>query len=904
MRVSDWYGLPAGSPLRFVVLSVLLLSGGIISGCSRPQPATEAAPAVVQETPGRVEAPTAQTTEAPKRIILFIGDGMGVGAITAATYAKGEPLHMLGMPHVGFNTTHEHEFVVADSAASATALATGHKTHFEAVSVKPGTLKSQEEDSANHLETIVQTAHAAGWRTGLVATSRINHATPAAFAAHRSNRNDYEDIAHDMSLSQIDVMLGAGSKFFEKRSDGRDLFAAMGERGYTVARSAEDVQLARKQKARKLVGLMHDSDMPSAQSGERAMSLSQMTTTAIELLDNDNSEGFFLMVEGSQIDWFGHDLDGVGVVAETLDMDEAVGAALAYARTRDDTLVVVTADHETGGMSVLDPEYMSRYLLVLGGQGAAEKSVALASHPDAKSRPSPSPAQHITLGSLNVGESTREGAMGAQFAFGPQELKDRRLTTDFGYLSVASRPHWQQAGAFSASHTAVMVPVFAQGPAAASVASVIDNADLGARLIELVQWHGRADRQPIEAGIVGGVERPQNVIVLIGDGLGLSSLTAALYVRGHLEMLAMPVKGLVATHGTDRVVNDSAATATALATGRRTRSGVVGMAPIDGELRSVETVLERAGARGLRTGLVTTTTLTHATPASFYAHHPDRKAEKAIAEFYMDMPQRISGYGGIDVAIAGGSEIFGEKRLAQLRERGVHVALEWSGEPLATDAPTLHLLAAGGLPAAAQRHGVQASVPSLARMTDAAITSLSARQQGFFLMVEGGQIDWALHGLNRGQELIDEIVDFDEAVAAALEFARKDGNTLVIVTSDHDHTISVLDNHYIFSEGHCGAAKQCGGHYEMAVLPVATSKLHRNEGLNDLKLQGDFGPPGLLLQYSWAVLAANERVRMAGPHAANFVPLFAYGPWAARFGGFHDQPDVGKLLMEWASSAP
>ena len=292
---------------------------------------------------------------------------MGAPVVSAAAYAKGAPLEMMQMPHTSWLRTHEYEFVTTDSAASATALSTGHKTHFEGVSVAPGTGADREGQADSHLSHMVEASRAAGWRSGLVATSRIVHATPAAFAAHRAHRGSYEQIALDMADSGVDVLLGAGTRYFGNRSDKVDLLQGLRDKGYTVATDAAQVAEAAGS-ATKLVGLMHDKDMPSVSAEEpRAMSLAQMTQAAIDVLDCDNERGFFLMVEGSQIDWHEHAMDARGAVMETLDFDEAVGIARRYASERDDTLVIVTADHETGGLSLLDHPTIDPYIEQLGG---------------------------------------------------------------------------------------------------------------------------------------------------------------------------------------------------------------------------------------------------------------------------------------------------------------------------------------------------------------------------------------------------------------------------------------------------------------------------------------------------------------------------------------------------------
>ena len=655
-----------------------------LAACTKPAPER-----VDARDDTRDKAVSAVGPVVPRKIILMIGDGMGNPITTAAAYAKGEPLTMQRMPHIGFIRTHEFEFVTTDSAASATAFATGKKAHYEAVSVTPGTTKAQESDPAHHLQHTVSVARAAGWKTGLVATSRIVHATPAAFAAHREHRQSYEEIALDMAGAGVDVMLGAGSNYFSKRKDGQDLMAPLTAQGYRVARTAEEVR-AQSASPGKLIGLLHDKDMPSMQQGGRAMSLAELTQAALGALDDGPDSRFFLMIEGSQIDWEEHDMDGEGAVAETLDFDRAVAAARAYVAAHPDTLLIVTADHETGGLGLIDDTVVKRYAKPLGGLEASNAATQFARGRE----PGPQVTQVLPMskGPLN-----------------PPELAEQSLAITFGYLSAASRPLWKAADEFLAVHTATMVPLYAEGAQAHAAARLRDNAELGEFIIKSIQQKqpvaeagaaldktligasqavNQPERRPqdvSEANISGvdsaqamiqperrpqavsgansqGVDRaqavikPKNVILFVGDGMGLAAVTASYYARGESAMLSMPVAGLVSTHGLDRLVNDSAATATALSTGRRTRYGAVGTAPgPDGSLVGVETVLEAAEARGLKTGLVTSTQLTHATPAAFYAHEGSRGTTAAIAAAFVDLPTRVKGADGVDVAFAGGA---------------------------------------------------------------------------------------------------------------------------------------------------------------------------------------------------------------------------------------------------------
>lgn len=883
--MSVQHSLNASSRLLLLLMGLTLMSACPASTTPDSPPAQPARPAN-DDTQPKPSALTSSAAIAPRRVILFIGDGMGLPAVTGAAYLKGRPLEMMKLPHVSFMRTHEHEFLTTDSAASATAFATGEKTHFEGVSVKPGTTQAQETDPEHHWTHMVAHAQRLGLRTGLVATSRINHATPAAFAAHRHHRSSYEEIALDMSRSGVDVLLGAGSQYFTSRKDGLNLFDAMREQGYAIATDAETLK-AQANQAKRLVGLLHPKDMPSITEGGRAMSLAQLTAEAIKVLDRDNPNGYFLMVEGSQIDWEEHAMSGEPALRETLDMDEAVGVARAYAAERQDTLIVVTADHETGGLSILDPPSLERFVKVFGSVEAANAAAAT-TYPGAKA-----PVADA-LSTIKLGDAA---------TFGPPEAPEAALVTSFGHLSVASRKAWTKDDSFLATHTNTMVPLFAQGAGAAKITTVEDNADLGRALVALLEQGVKAapsasppDTQPATQALT----KPKNIILMIGDGMGLASVSAAFYAHGSLNMLQTPVKGFVSTHGADRVVNDSAATATALATGHRTRYGAVGMMIKDGKLSSTPTALERAEARGMRTGLVTTTTITHATPAAFYAHVEGRGAEDEIAQFMVNMPSRIKDSDGIDVAMGGGASIFSTAQLDELKARGVVIEQRWSADAIPAGTKLLGLYAPKQLDEATKRLKDAPASPTLAAMTQRALDALAPSEQGFFLMVEGGQIDWRLHDQRRDASLIDEVVDFDDAVGVALAYAKAHPDTLVIITADHDHSLSLLDNHYGFSKGHCQAAKRCGGDYPLTEIPLAKTPSARREGFSATALQGKSGAPALILQYAWIVQEATRRANkhLPGPHAAHFVPLMATGPGAAAFGGVQDQPRIGQLIHE------
>ncbi len=825
----------------------------------------EARQAVVEKAP--VTAPD-ETVDGPSRIILFIGDGMGLSAVSAAGYAAGRELEMMQMPQFGLMTTHGYEFVTTDSAASATAMATGEKTHFQGVSVTPSPEEREGEGTEHHLRTVIEAAGARGWKSGVVATVRMNHATPGPFAAHRHQRHQYEEIALDMSLSGVDVMLGPGSEYFRQRDDERNLFDEMAGRGYEIAGNAEEIREASRSAGR-LAGLLEARDMPWADSGEREIELDELVVHALDVLDRDDPEGFFLMVEGSMIDWAGHAFDGSRVISETLDMDRALGRALEYARNRSDTLVIVTSDHETGAMDVIDPRTAAPFLEKVGDEQAARRATTPDHIEDDHFQELRGPFAHIDL---KTGD------------FGPSQVTDHRLTTSFGYTSVASREFWDGRGRFSGMHTPLLVPIFAEGPGAREAVAVRDNADLGR---QMMGWIDPASPLELERVQEQSVGEPRNIILLVANGLGIASLTAGYYHFGHLSTLDMPQRAAVSTHGLDRLVNDSAAASTALATGYRTGFGVLGMSPgDDGRLQPRASVIEEAARRGRKTGVITTSSLMEAGVAAFYGRSDGGADQGEQAGHLVGFADRLERDYGIDFLVGAESEYLDDVARGNFEDQGYIVHSAWGvGTP---EKPDLFLM--GEEP------------PRLADITSEAITTLQNDEEGFFLLVESSRLGAAKRELNREQELMQALKEFDEAVEAALKFAAHDGETLVLVTTDHDYTLSVIDNHYGFHRGFCGAAAQCGGDFQLHWLDVNSQAIRHGAGFSDASLQGDFRPPKIALQYTWMVEQASGSGKdLVGPPSANFVPLFAAGPGEAAFGGVLDQPEVGQWLIEWAT---
>ncbi len=325
--------------------------------------------------------PLAASAAEIKNVILMIGDGMGpqqVGMLE--TYAQRAPhsiyqgkstaIHRLAEEGViGSSLTYPEDAIVVDSACSATHLATGTMTASEVIGI---------DGQGNHVETILEKAKKLGKATGLVSDTRLTHATPAAFAAHQPHRSVENAIAVDMLEVGPDVMLSGGLRYFipastnekgdtykalekltegsvylkSKRKDERNLLQEAKDKGYNLAFNRGQLEKA---DGNKLLGLFSYSGMMdgvryhnSKDSPERTEpSLKEMTEKALSILSKDK-DGFFLMVEGGQIDWAAHTNDAGTMLNELVKFDEAVNSVYEWAKDRNDTIIIVTADHETG----------------------------------------------------------------------------------------------------------------------------------------------------------------------------------------------------------------------------------------------------------------------------------------------------------------------------------------------------------------------------------------------------------------------------------------------------------------------------------------------------------------------------------------------------------------------------
>ncbi len=290
----------------------------------------------------------------PKYVFMFIGDGMSSPQTNSAQVYNGrnesglvelEELTFTQFPVVGLQYTQDSTSFCPDSASTATSLSSGFKTHSGVIGmgvdrVTPGT-------------TIAEMLHDKGWKIGIVSTVTINHATPAAFYAHIASRNDYYDIGIQMAESGFEYFAGGS---VNKADDGdKSIYEVLEDNGYLVTNDRDTI-LSLNSDSGKVYAyspvLQDDGAMPyDIDAPADSLRLKDFVKKGIDVLDNET--GFFMMVEGGKIDWAGHANDAVANMSDTLALDEAVEVALDFAKDHpDETLIIVTGDHETGGMTI------------------------------------------------------------------------------------------------------------------------------------------------------------------------------------------------------------------------------------------------------------------------------------------------------------------------------------------------------------------------------------------------------------------------------------------------------------------------------------------------------------------------------------------------------------------------
>ncbi|MEK5080796.1 alkaline phosphatase [Solibacillus sp. FSL W7-1436] len=313
------------------------------------------------------EAEAKQAKKDPTNVIMLVMDGSSNNAVSLARWYKGESLAMDEIL-TGAVTTYSAESAITDSAPAGTALATGHKSNSGYVGVLPSVIdmpgvKGNPDDAFTPVANVLEGAKQLGKATGIVSTSEIQHATPASFSSHVTSRSNYDDIGEQQVYQNMDVILGGGYDYLksENRKDGENLISVIEDKGYDLVTTRDELLTT---KSDKIYGSFAGSslayELDRTKTNPNEPSLAEMTSTAIDTLNKDK-DGFFLMIEGSKIDWAAHANDPIGMVTDILSFDDAVNEALKFAKKDKNTMVIAVTDHGNSGITIGNENTNSTY---------------------------------------------------------------------------------------------------------------------------------------------------------------------------------------------------------------------------------------------------------------------------------------------------------------------------------------------------------------------------------------------------------------------------------------------------------------------------------------------------------------------------------------------------------------
>ena len=455
-----------------------------------------------------VAAPAAGL-EKPKYIFLFIGDGMGAPQVSLAAEFCGKPQLFDGFETVGLTATRSLNSYITDSAAAGTALASGSKTNSGMVGRAP---------DGTPLPSYVIAAREKGRKVGVVTSVSLDHATPAAFYANVPSRSNYYDIAVQMGRSGIDYLAGGGLlRPAGKKKDRPDAYRLAEENGYTVVRTVDAFD-ALKRGAGKTIVISPEpnrtASLPYAiDRRDGVPTLAALTARGIELLDNPN--GFFLMVEGGMIDWACHANDAAASIHDVLEMSNAVQAAVDFYNAHpNDTLILVTADHETGGMAIgykttnydtfltnlthqkmsyakFDSTYVKGYIANKTPFEAAMADVkanfglTLPTDPDAASAGKLLLTDYEVENLRKAYERTLEVGAASQKEMSQQDYELYGTYIPFSMAICHTINHKSGMDHTTYAHTGAMVNIYALGVGAEKFRGVFDNTEIYHKLAEL-----------------------------------------------------------------------------------------------------------------------------------------------------------------------------------------------------------------------------------------------------------------------------------------------------------------------------------------------------------------------------------------------------------------------------------
>lgn len=446
-------------------------------------------------------AVVAQAQQA-KYVFYFIGDGMGLNQVNTTEMYLGEqqgrigtePLCFASFPVAGMATTFSASNSITDSSAGGTALATGVKTYNGAIGV---------DANKERVMSVAERAKRAGKKVGVTTSVSIDHATPAAFYGHQPDRSMYYEIALQLPEAGFDFYAGSGflkpARTFDKK-DAPSIYPIFEQAGYTIARGLDEYK-AKADDAGKMILMQKEgansSSLPYAiDRREGDLTLAQITESAIDFLSRDNKKGFFLMVEGGKIDWACHSNDPATMVKEVIDMDNAVRVAYEfYKKHPKETLIVITADHETGGLALGN----SNYTLNLKSLDCQKQSTDLLSRALTDLRKSK--GNKATWEDVKALLTERMGFWGE---LTPTWEQEKMLRDEFESSFVRNKVVFEESlyskteplaavakkvlsqmsklGWTTGSHSAEYVPVFAVGAGSKLFMGKMDNTDIPKRI--------------------------------------------------------------------------------------------------------------------------------------------------------------------------------------------------------------------------------------------------------------------------------------------------------------------------------------------------------------------------------------------------------------------------------------
>ena len=437
-----------------------------------------------------------------KYVFYFIGDGMGVNQVNGTEMYLAEqegrigvkPLLFTAFPAGTMATTFSATNSVTDSSAAGTALATGEKTYNGAVSM---------DDDKNVLSTVAERAKKAGRKVGIATSVSVDHATPAAFYAHQPNRSRYYEIALDLPKAGFDFYAGSGFLKPTTTADKKEapnVFPIIEEAGYTIARGLDEYK-EKAADAKKMILIQKEGAEPSClpyaiDHEEGDLTLPEITESAVSFLSKGNKKGFFLMVEGGKIDWACHSNDPVTVFEEVIDLDNAVRVAYEfYKKHPKETLIVVTADHETGGMGLGIGKYELHLKSLLNQKQSQDllSKVITDLRKDKAGKASWNEIKDLLTEKMGFWKElplTWEQEKMLRDEYEQSFVKNKVVFEESLYartepLAAAARKVMSQiamVGWTSSSHTAGYVPVFAIGAGADLFTGKMDNTEIPKRI--------------------------------------------------------------------------------------------------------------------------------------------------------------------------------------------------------------------------------------------------------------------------------------------------------------------------------------------------------------------------------------------------------------------------------------